>query len=209
MRLTLPPILAAGYGLSLAAASGLLRADSRFIVQPGLLRAVVLFFLPAAATAIWLVLEALMRRGPCDSRSGAVVRTIALHVLWFLTAIHVLLVAALCGVGWVPPVAGRAVVVSVGLALVAIGNELPRTRPNIAIGIRTARALSDRDLWMRLHRTLGHAMVLIGALTIYAGLLLHATQMAAVPVVAIGATALWMSGVYWVEARADSRAWLA
>ncbi len=91
----------------------------------------------------------------------------------------------------------------------AIGNELPRTRPNLVFGIRTTRALSDRDLWMRLHRTVGHAMVGIGALTIHAGLLLHAKQMAAIPVFAIAAAALWIAGVYWAQARATSGARLA
>jgi hypothetical protein len=31
----------------------------------------------------------------------------------------------------------------------AIGNLLPRVRPNVAIGIRTSRTLRDRDAWLR------------------------------------------------------------
>lgn len=206
MRHMPPPILIAGYALSAAAAARRIPLDVRFTGQSVMTEAVVLSFLPLATTAIWLVLQGLVQRAPRSLGAHDATRTMILHVVRFLTAIHVLLVAALCGVPWMQFIAGRAVVVCVGLVLVAIGNEFPRTRPNLVFGIRTGRALRDRDLWMRLHRTLGHALVGIGTLTIYAGLILHPTQMAAVPVLATGIAALWISAVYWVLSRPETPA---
>jgi uncharacterized membrane protein len=85
------------------------------------------------------------------------------------------------GVSWIQPWASRAVVVAVGVTVAAIGNQLPRTRPNMAIGIRTARTLSDRKLWMLTYRTTGYLAVALGSVTIFAALFLHGDRIAAIP----------------------------
>ena len=46
--------------------------------------------------------------------------------------------------------------------MIAIGNLLPRTRPNRSLGIRTSRTLSDRSVWMRTHRMAGYMVVTLG-----------------------------------------------
>ena len=48
------------------------------------------------------------------------------------------------------------------VTLISVGNLLPRTRPNLAIGIRTKRTLSDRACWMRTHRDAGYLVVACG-----------------------------------------------
>jgi len=53
-----------------------------------------------------------------------------------------------------------------GFTMISIGNLLPKTRPNIAIGIRTHRTLSDRALWVRTHRSAGYLVVACGAVII-------------------------------------------
>lgn len=49
-----------------------------------------------------------------------------------------------------------------GLPLIGIGNLLPRTRPNLAIGIPATGTLADRELWTRIHRTAGYLVVALG-----------------------------------------------
>jgi uncharacterized membrane protein len=58
-----------------------------------------------------------------------------------------------------------------GLTFVAVGNLLPRTRPNIAFGVRTARTLANTQLWQQVHRVSGYAAVAFGALVAIAGLM--------------------------------------
>ena len=49
-----------------------------------------------------------------------------------------------------------------GIALAVIGNVVPRLGPNLALGIRTGRTLSDRRSWMATHRVAGYAGVAVG-----------------------------------------------
>ena len=54
----------------------------------------------------------------------------------------------------------------VNILMISIGNLLPKTRPNLAIGIRTRLTLSDRALWIRVHRSVGHMVVACGAVLV-------------------------------------------
>ena len=65
----------------------------------------------------------------------------------------------------------RVVVVMLGLTFVAVGNLLPRTRPNIAFGLRTARTLANAQLWQQVHRISGYVTVAFGAVVAIAGLM--------------------------------------
>jgi len=56
--------------------------------------------------------------------------------------------------------------VMLGLTMIGIGNLLPRIRPNVAIGIRTRRTLSDRGRWASAHRTAGYVVVACGVVII-------------------------------------------
>jgi uncharacterized protein YhhL (DUF1145 family) len=84
---------------------------------------------------------------------------IVLRTTLFVVALHTLvmldLTRALADVG-LQPSAGRVVVVLFGILLLAVGNLLPRTRPNVAVGVRTARTLANVQLWQRVHRAGGY-----------------------------------------------------
>jgi uncharacterized membrane protein len=88
----------------------------------------------------------------------------------FLLAIHLMVLGTVTGV--IPPVRsvlGRATIVLFGLLMVSVGNLLPRTRPNLAFGVRTRRTLADRAVWMRTNRAAGNLAVALGLVLIVAG----------------------------------------
>ena len=66
----------------------------------------------------------------------------------------------------------RVAVILFGLLLIACGNLLPRTRPNLAFGIRTRRTLANRELWMHIHRVAGYVAVALGLVIVLAGVFL-------------------------------------
>src|SRR5207302_42099 len=66
----------------------------------------------------------------------------------------------------------RIVVVMLGLTFIAIGNLLPRTRPNIAFGVRTKRTLANPQLWQQVHRAGGYTTVVLGAVILVGGIIL-------------------------------------
>ena len=59
-----------------------------------------------------------------------------------------------------------------GVLFIAIGNVLPRVKPNVAIGIRTSRTLRDRSAWLRVNRVAGYVSVALGIAVLLAGLLI-------------------------------------
>ncbi len=67
-------------------------------------------------------------------------------------------------------VVAHGVPVMLGLALIVIGNLLPRLRPNLVIGIRTSRTLADRAMGAN-EPDRGYAAVGAGASFLLAGLL--------------------------------------
>ena len=83
------------------------------------------------------------------------------------------MLAELSGVVWIRSWAGRLVIVWLGLFFVAVGNLLPRTRPNLVVGIRTRRTLADRQFWIRLHRLSGYAAVVVGCVIVVSGAFLR------------------------------------
>ena len=112
----------------------------------------IAFTLPVAAMATYLILRTLWGAlGPDrdgDRESEAVHRAIAARVALFIMALQVLLMINLSGVEWIRSCGPRLVVVLFGSVFIAIGNLLPQTRPNLALGIRTERTLSDRSFWI-------------------------------------------------------------
>jgi hypothetical protein len=115
------------------------------------------------------------------------------------------------GLDWLRPIAPRAVVVLFGLFLIAIGDALPRTRPNYFVGIRTVRTLEDRELWMRLHRVAGYLAVAAGAAIAIAGALFEKDVVGwVVSISALGGTAtlvaVHVGGLPAMELTAEARA---
>jgi hypothetical protein len=149
-------------------------------------RVLVAFTLPTTALVIYTLFRSLWRHDRVRSGNGAFESTyhaIVLRALLFVVALHALvmieLTEALSGVGSRLS-AGRAVVVLLGVVLVAIGNLLPRTRPNVAVGLRTTRTLTNAELWQRVHRVGGYATVGLGAVIALTGLALTHEALGAV-----------------------------
>jgi len=124
------------------------------------------------------------------------VQGIVFWILLFLTGVHLLVLTVLVGVEAVQAWASRAVVMLGGLTLVAIGNLLPRMRPNLSLGIRTERTIVDRHLWMLLHRTGGYICVLVGITTLLMNMFLSGPITAAVCGAAFVAAAVAMCVYY-------------
>jgi len=89
-----------------------------------------------------------------------------LRVTVFVVGVHGAVLLAvlgrLSGRRW----AAELVPLMLGFTMIGIGNLLPKTRPNLAIGIRTRLTLSDRALWIRVHRWAGYLMVGCGAVIV-------------------------------------------
>ena len=65
-----------------------------------------------------------------------------------------------------------------------------------AVGIRTARTLSDRSLWIRLHRTCGYVAVGFGTIVIVSGLLLAGPAIGLVVGMTAFASIAWLAMSY-------------
>jgi hypothetical protein len=99
----------------------------------------------------------------------------------------------------------RAITVLLGAGFIAIGNVIPRVRPNWIVGIRTKRTLADPDSWTQVHRELGMLLMLAGVATIITTFLAPAWA-----VVAAGAgllLALILPGLQSLRARPEANVW--
>jgi hypothetical protein len=159
-------------------------------------RILVAFTLPTTALVLYTLFRSLWKHDRIRTGNGAFELTyhaIVLRVLLFVVALHVLVMIVLTGVmaaAGFRLAAGRAVVVLLGVVLVAIGNLLPRTRPNVAVGVRTTQTLTNAQLWQHVHRSGGYATVGLGVVTVLTGLMLrHEAMAAVVPLAAIVAAA--------------------
>jgi uncharacterized membrane protein len=144
------------------------------LTVPGFAWPLMAATLPVAATAAYLILRRFWSEIGSD-RNGhreaeAAHRAIAIRLVLFVMALDVLVMLNLGGVEWIRARGPRLVVVLFGSVFIVIGNLLPRTRPNLALGIRTSRTLSDRPFWIRLHRTCGYLSVALGVVIVVAGL---------------------------------------
>ena len=101
-------------------------------------------------------------------RFGKTYDTIVFAVVLLITGIQAAVVAAVLGGSMF---GARIVSATFGLSLVLLGNVVPRLRPNWVAGLRTRRLLADPQLWRRVHRIFGRAIVGAGTLTIVTALL--------------------------------------
>jgi hypothetical protein len=138
--------------------------------------ALIVAILPLAAFVNYLVFQRIGRNGSTDEdvSSMLAIREIGFRLTLFKIALHVLILANLApGFELRSIVPARLVVVLFGVLLIGIGDLLPRTRPNLAVGIRTSATLANRDFWIRLHRVAGYAAVAFGAVIVVAGAFLR------------------------------------
>lgn len=133
----------------------------------------IALLLPSSAAVIGVSTTIILAKDPATAGDSSLAMTysrILLGVIAFIAALHVLAVAALVGAlppaSWLP----RAPIVLFGLLGIWVGNLLPRTRPNLALGIRTRRTLLDRQAWIQTHRVAGYLAVLLGCLFVVSGI---------------------------------------
>ena len=144
-------------------------------------RAWLAFGLPTVALALWLFFLWAASRAGLATLSGmfrgwapsaalephAIARfrptydVVVACVIGFVLAFHLSL-AGLAAGG--PPSIARGFLLLIGLGLAAMGNVMPRLRPNPVMGLRTRATLNDPVLWARLHRVFGALLVALGVL---------------------------------------------
>lgn len=162
-------------------------------------RLLLAFLLPTTAAAIHMLIRSIWARDPVRDRDEPFEPTydaILFAVVTFIIVIHVMVVGMLTGA--IPPVRNglvRATIVLFGLLIVRVGNLLPRTRPNLAVGFRTSRTLEDRRLWMHLHRVAGYVAVGLGLVFVVSGALFpkHLIQAATASALGIAMVVLVIS----------------
>lgn len=193
-------VLGVGFAASTAVALGLVGPYHGWEGESLVHRYLTIFLMPITGTAIYVLLRSLQKHhAPAngDPMGDDAVQGILFWILAFLVGVHLLMMAVLTGVEAVRPWAQRGVVVLLGVTLTAVGNLLPRTRPNFALGIRTARTLTDRQLWILTHRVSGYVVVAIGVVTMISGLFVSATAAGAAPFIAMIVGAMVVGAYYW------------
>lgn len=121
---------------------------------------------PVMILALWGIMRGLPKIDPRRANYARMQDTYDLLVnltLTMVTALHLLALAGAMGTN-VPFV--RLIPAVVGVSLIAIGNLLPRAKPNWWFGIRTPWTLSNDRVWERTHRVGGYVMTAIGVLAI-------------------------------------------
>ena len=156
-------VLAVGYLVGLIAYS---RLPGPFLDDHLVSRFMVAFGLPTTAAVIYALFRSLWKHDRVRSGNGvfeATYASIVFRILLFVTSLHVLVTTVLTGVIVDRNLVSRTVVVLLGLSFVAVGNLLPRTRPNVAVGVRTRLTLANSALWTQVHRVSGYVTVAWGA----------------------------------------------
>jgi uncharacterized membrane protein len=177
-------VILAGYGLGAAAlAAGLPEQIPPSWVGPGndpfwLGGPMVAFLLPTTLAITDVLLRWLLVRHPIEepdpTSALAIYDAIMLRFMVFVMGVHAAVLAGVLGLLQGRVWAARIVPVMLGITLISVGNLLPRTRPNLVIGIRTRRTLADRPLWIRTHRSTGYLVVLLGVVIVLSALALPA-----------------------------------
>jgi uncharacterized membrane protein len=164
-------------------------------------RPLVAFMLPIAAAFTVILLDVLWKCDPIrdrDAETEATYAAIIFRVVLFVLGVHAAMLVGLVSELQtdVVIVVARTLPLMFGLALVSIGNLLPRLRPNGVIGIRTPRTLADRSTWARTHRAAGYTTVAMG-ISILASTLLPGVAVRAVTIVAAEAAAITLVWCLW------------
>lgn len=166
----------------------------------GTMPALQALLIPAGVTlAVGLLTAALPILDPRTRNAGP-----ALGIAWTgLMGVMVVTQLMIAGpaLGW--QVGPSALIAGVGVLLVALGNFLPKSRPNLFVGIRTPWTLRDTDNWIATHRLGGKLLMAAGLIIILAAVLpLDGTSRTAILLVALLAAALAPVGYSWWLSRA-------
>lgn len=169
-------VIAFGYIVGALAYS---RLPGLFLEERPSARLEIAFALPTTTLVIYTLFRSLWRHDRIRTGNGsfeATYQAIVFRTLLFVFALHVVVMVLLTDAmdavsirSW----GGRSVIVMLGLTIMGIGNLLPRTRPNVAFGVRTTRTLTNTRLWQQVHRVGGYVTVGLGIITAITGLMLR------------------------------------
>lgn len=168
-------------------------------------RVLVAFGLPTTALVIYSLFRSLWTNDRVRSGNGAFEATYAAIVfrcLLFVAGLHAIVMIVLVGANIDRQLAMRTVVVMLGLTFVAVGNLLPRTRPNVAVGVRTKLTLANGQLWTQVHRVGGYVTVFWGIVIAIAAVTLSGEMLGA----AIGSSGIAAVGILCVSYVRHARA---
>jgi uncharacterized membrane protein len=116
---------------------------------------------------VWAIFWAIARWGTHERReASAPMMNVALTAITALMALIQGLVV-LIGLG-VPVNVVQAVVAALGLMEIALGNVMPKSRPNSVAGVRIPTTLADPANWAATHRLTGLLAMAAGALLVLA-----------------------------------------
>jgi uncharacterized membrane protein len=162
------------------------------------------WLVPAVMVAVWLVTRLLPRIDPRQANYAKMQSTydfVVDAILTAMLAMHVVVLAA--GLGHV--VSMRRFVPLLFVAFfVALGNVLPRTRPNWWFGVRTPWTLSSDRVWTRTHRVAAYAMTATGVVVLVSAVLPGVWPLVLAIAVAVIA-AFWMVIYSYVVWRQEQR----
>jgi uncharacterized membrane protein len=128
------------------------------------------FLMPIVLLVLWGLMRGLPAIDPRRANYAKFQPTydfVVNAVLTVLALIHLAVIGAALGA---PISIHRLVPIAFGVMLIAIGNQLPRARPNWWFGIRTPWTLSNDRVWERTHRVGGYLMAAAGAAIIIGAL---------------------------------------
>jgi uncharacterized membrane protein len=148
------------------------------------------WLLPAVMLGLWLLMRAFPKldpRGESYAKMRSTYDFVINATLTVMLALHAVVIAA--GLGFVVPMR-RFVPLVGGAFFIALGNVLPRTRPNWILGVRTPWTLSNDRVWTRTHRVAGYLMTGAGVVVVVTaaipGLASAVAAIAALTVAAFG-----------------------
>ncbi len=121
-------------------------------------------------------------------------------VLALLTGIHAVTVINATG-GDIP--VPRVAMAGVGVLLLVLGNYLPKTRGNWAVGVRTPWTMDSEESWRRTHRLAGRLFAVVGLVLAVAAFVVPLPAL--VPIALVGPLAACLiPAIYsWWTWRAD------
>lgn len=125
-------------------------------------------FLPVLMLAVWGMMRILPKLDPKRANYPRMQATYELVITLSLAgmlAMHLVIVAV--SLGYPVPI-DTVIPVVVGVMLIAIGNVLPRAKPNWWFGVRTPWTLSNERVWVRTHRVAGYSLALAGVALVVA-----------------------------------------
>ncbi|MFN2636563.1 MAG: SdpI family protein [Gemmatimonadaceae bacterium] len=119
--------------------------------------------------AVIRILPLIDPRGSNYAKFGGAFEGIIVSVMLFMLGMHMIILRSALGY---PVPMERVLPIGLGILFIAIGNLLPRARPNWFVGIRTPWTLSSDRVWEKTHRFGGQVFVAGGIVVLLSGLVM-------------------------------------